>query len=215
MKRSLFLYRFLILGYILINPCFLLMAAQQDTSSYPFATRDTLKTITVTSKLFWYDIEDHRKNAGDSSRKMIYYHSDEKALIYTDLSDLFSENTLWYAYNFGENGRPAYISAINRYPHQTQFCYNTVAMNDALHGMFNSQFISVNNTYMVESDLLSHTGTGSRLNATSHSRHTAAAWSRIRWCSSLPSSTACMRWPGAFWDSTLSISRSFSTCFTG
>jgi hypothetical protein len=155
------------------------MSAQEDTSSYPFATRDTLETITVASKLFWYDSDNRLHVTGDSSHKMIFFHEDEKALIYTDISDLFSENSLWYSYNFGENGRPAYISAINRYPHQTNFFYNSIPMNEAIHGMFNTQFISVNNTYMVESDLLSIFGNGAKLNMTSHSRHTVAAWSRI------------------------------------
>ena len=117
----------------LVNISIARMSAQEDTSSYPFATRDTLATIKVTSKLFWYNIDGHQQVAGDSSQKMIFYHSDEKALIYTDISDLFSENTLWYAYNFGENGRPAYISAINRYPHQTPFYYNTISMLSLIH----------------------------------------------------------------------------------
>jgi hypothetical protein len=174
----LFSLRLLIL-FGLADCAFAGISAQEDSASYPFATRDTLETITVTSKLYWYDIDNHLHTAGDSSRKMIYYHTEEKALIYTDMSDLFSENTLWYSYNLGENGRPAYISAINRYPHQTQFFYNAIPMNESIHGMFNTQFLSVNNTYMVESDLLSSFENGAKLNMTSHSRHTIAAWSRI------------------------------------
>ena len=155
------------------------MSAQDDSTSYPFATRDTLETITVTSNLYWYDLDGNRHTPGDSSREMLYFYPDEKSLIYTDFGDIFTENTKWYSYDLGENGRPMYISAINRYPHQATFYYNTIPMNDPVNGLYNGQFIPVNNIYMVEGDLLTGAGDGTALNVTSHSRHTVAAWSRI------------------------------------
>ena len=151
----------------------------------PFAKRDTLATQEVNSKVYWYDIENTIKTKKDKIQNYTYRFDNEKQLLYRNMSDIFRQQALWYNYNLMESGRPAYISSINSYPHQTSFYYNGIIMNDPIHGMFNSQYIPLNFIRNVQLSTAGNNfqdfgfGGTSSIHVVSSSKHTKAPWSKI------------------------------------
>ena len=108
------------------------------------AARDTSDLIPVESKLYWYDINNNLSVKIDTSNHEIHRLADERKLIYTDMSDIFRSQPLWFDFDLIEAGRPAYISLINTYPHQTSLFFGGTLMNDQLQGVYNTQFIPLN-----------------------------------------------------------------------
>ena len=161
--------------------------AQSDSlkETSPFAKRDTLATQEVNSNVYWYDIENAIKTRKDQIQNYVYRSDQEKQLIYRNMSDIFRQQPLWYNYNLVESGRPAYISSINCFPHQTSFYYNGIIMNDPIHGMFNSQYIPVNFIRNVQVSTAGNNfqdfgfGGTSSIHVVSSSKHTKAPWSKI------------------------------------
>jgi len=156
-----------------------------STKQTPFATAETLKTIQVNSKLYWYDLNNTLRSYNDTSDFEVYRYTAEKSLIYTDVGSVFQYQPLWFVYDFQEMNRPTYIAMLNKYPHQNGFFYNNVFMNDPVHGMYNYQFLSFGFTRFIETSL----GSASLQNfmyaanehnaVTSFHRHTKAAWTKI------------------------------------
>ena len=62
-------------------------------------TADSAKIIEVTSKLYWYDLENNLSEPRDSSLYEIFRLRDEKLLLYRDLSDVFRSQPLWFYFN--------------------------------------------------------------------------------------------------------------------
>jgi hypothetical protein len=149
------------------------------------ATQDTSDLIPVESNLYWYDIQNNLSLKTDSSTYEIHRLADEKSLIYTDMSDLFRSQPLWFDFDLIEAGRPAYISLINTYPHQTPLFFGGSLMNDYLQGVYNTQFIPLNYIQFAELDftiasLQNHAlWSGSKINITPHSAHTQRPWTKI------------------------------------
>jgi len=154
---------------------------EQETT----AKKDTSELIPVESHLYWYDINEKLSEKSDSSNYEIYRLSDEKALIYMDMSDIFWAEPMWFDFDLIEAGRPAYISLVNTYPHQTPLFFGGTLMNDQLQGTFNTQFIPVNYIQFTEvnysSGSLRNYGqwSGSKLNITPNSVHTSRPWTNI------------------------------------
>jgi len=146
---------------------------------------DTLKIAPITSRLYWYDLENRLSSKNDSSRYEIFRLADEIKLIYTDMSDIFRNQPLWFDFDLKESGRPAYISMINTYPHQTPFFYGGILMNDQLQGQYNSQFIPLNFIQFAETDIAAGNlrgfglGTGAQISITSPSIHFRRPWTKI------------------------------------
>ncbi len=146
---------------------------------------DESKRIKVISKLYWYDLEDKLNVKGDTSRYSIFRLADEKNLIYTDMSDIFRSPALWFDYDLGEEGRPAYISLTNTYPHQTNLFFGGVQMNDYLNSKFNTQFIPLNYIWSTDVDFTSGNiknsgrGAGPIINVAPHSVHPELPWTKI------------------------------------
>ena len=101
------------------------------------------------------------------------------------MSDIFWSKPLWFDFDLIEAGRPAYISLINTYPHQTPLFFGGTLMNDQLQGAFNTQFIPLNYIQFAESDYSSASlqnyafWSGSKINITPHSVHTQRPWTKI------------------------------------
>ena len=158
---------------------------EPDTSSSPFAKRETLQTQAVRSNLYWYSADNILNQKKDTSEFEIYRNELEKELIYADLSDVFRKSPLYTDFDLFENGRPAYIAHVNKLPHQTAFFVNGVIMNDPIHGMYNTQFMSVNFTQTVEAtatvgSIRNMGKAGSTgIHLTTNSRHTKAPWTRL------------------------------------
>ena len=155
------------------------------TRAMPFAKPDTMETMPVHSNLYWYNIENQLFTRRDSSIFQIFRYQDEKALIYTEFSDVLWNHPLWFVYDLKERGRPAYIAFLNKYPHQTTLFYNSVPMNDPTHGMFNSQLFSIIFTHSVESDIVLGNlqnfacSSGEVLYINPNSMHTKAPWTKV------------------------------------
>ncbi len=149
------------------------------------AARDTSDLIPVESKLYWYDIHNNLSIKTDSSNYEIHRLADEKKLIYTDMSDIFRSQPLWFDFDLIEAGRPAYISLINTYPHQTPLFFGGTLMNDQLQGVYNTQFIPLNYIQFAEVDYAAGSlqnyalWSGSKINITPHSAHTQRPWTKI------------------------------------
>jgi hypothetical protein len=149
------------------------------------AEKDTSKLIPVKSNLYWYDLENHLSLKSDTSRFTIYQSADEKRLIYKDMSDIFADQLLWTDFDLAEAGRPGYISSTNLYPHQTNFYYNNILMNESVQGMFNTQFIPVNNTQAIEVDQVRGNrrnfaaGGAAEIDVTSSSEQFQEPWTKI------------------------------------
>jgi len=149
------------------------------------ADQDTSGLIQVESNLYWYDIEEKLSVKTDSSKYEIHRLADEKELIYMDMSDIFRSQPLWFDFDLIEAGRPAYISLINTYPHQTPLFFGGTLMNDKLQGAFNTQFIPLNYIQFAEVDYSSGSlqnyasWSGSKINITPHSMHTQRPWTKI------------------------------------
>jgi len=147
--------------------------------------RDTTELIPVESNLYWYDIQNNLSVKTDSSESEIFRLSDEKDLIYTDMSDIFWSQPLWFDFDLIEAGRPAYISLINTYPHQTPLFFGGTLMNDPLQGAYNTQFIPLNYIQFAEIDYSSGNiqnnalWSGSKISITPHSVHTQRPWTKI------------------------------------
>jgi hypothetical protein len=158
---------------------------ETDTSSSPFAKRDTLHTQAVRSNLYWYSADYTLNQKRDTSDFEIFRNQWEKELIYADLSDVFRKSPLYTDFDLFESGRPAFIAHLNKLPHQTAFYVNSVIMNDPIHGMYNTQFMSVNFTQTVEATAtvgsLRNMGKAgpAGIHLTTNSRHTKAPWTRI------------------------------------
>ncbi len=158
---------------------------EDSSKASVFSEKDTLATQPIRSNLYWYDsnnkIHTGKERAVDYSFKL----ADEKKLIYRDMSDIIKQEPLWYYYNLMESGRPAYLAAVNSYPHQTSFYFNGIIMNDPVHGMFNSQYIPLNFIRNVQltsaGSNLQNFGIGgpSGIHVVSPSRHTKAAWTKV------------------------------------
>jgi hypothetical protein len=153
--------------------------------STPFATPDTLVKQEINSKVYWYDIENTIRTRKDKIQNFIYRYDKEKQLNYRNMSDIFRQQSHWFNYNLMESGRPAYISSINMYPHQTSFYYNGIMMNDPIHGMFNSQYIPLNFIRNVQVSITGNNfqdfglGGPSSIHVVSSSKHTQTPWSKI------------------------------------
>lgn len=169
-------------------------AAEKDTSrtrtpeadaELEEASPDSSDKIPVESNLYWYDLEERLSEKSDTSRFKIYEAQNEKDLIYKDMSDILQNQPLWIDFNLAETGRPSYLTNINLYPHQTSFYYNRIYMNDALQGMFNSQFIPLNFIQSTELDQVRGNrrnfgmGMGNTLDVTSNSEQFQEPWTRI------------------------------------
>ena len=158
---------------------------QESEGEETSATQDTTELIPVESNLYWYDIHDKLSVKTDSSKNEIYRREDEKELRYMDMSDIFWAQPLWFDFDLVEAGRPAYISLINTYPHQTPLFFGGTLMNDQLQGAFNTQFIPLNFIQFVElgytAGSLQNYGlwSGSKINITPHSVHTPRPWTKI------------------------------------
>ncbi len=146
---------------------------------------DSSKLIPVQSNLYWYDLEERLSEKSDTSRFQIFQAVDEKDLIYKDMSDIFYNQPLWIDFNLAESGRPSYLASVNLYPHQTSFYYNRLYMNDALQGMFNSQFIPPNFIQSIEVDQTKGNqrnygmGMGNTINVTSNTEQFQEPWTNI------------------------------------
>ena len=149
------------------------------------AAEDTTELIQVESNLYWYDIENTLSLKTDSSRYEFYRLANEPNLIYMDMSDIFRSQPLWFDYDLIEAGRPAYISLINTYPHQTPMSFGGTLMNDYLQGTYNTQYIPLNYIIFAESDFTLGSvqnysfWSGSKLHITPHSVHTPRPWTKI------------------------------------
>ena len=156
-----------------------------DESEETSAEEDTTELIPVESNLYWYDIQNTLSLKTDSSRYEIHRLADEKKIIYMDMSDIFRSQPLWFDYDLIEAGRPAYISFINTYPHQTPLFFGGTLANDYLHGVYNTQFIPLNYIQYAEVDYSSGSlqnyglWSGTRLHITPHSVHTQRPWTKI------------------------------------
>jgi hypothetical protein len=155
------------------------------TAKAPFAEPETLKTMPVKSKLYWYDLNNTLRMINDTSDYEVYRYSAQKSVIFTDPGSIFQYQPLLFVYDLQEMNRPTYVAMINKYPHQNSLFYNTILMNDPVNGMYNLQFLSVDYTRFIESS----TGAGNfqnycdnsaeKIAVTSAHRHTPASWSRI------------------------------------
>jgi outer membrane cobalamin receptor len=102
-----------------------------------------------------------------------------------DMSDIFRSQPLWFDYDLIEAGRPAYISLINTYPHQTPLFFGGTLMNDYLQGVYNTQFIPLNYIQFAELDYTIGSlknyafWSGSKIHITPHSVHTQRPWTKI------------------------------------
>jgi outer membrane cobalamin receptor len=149
------------------------------------APQDTSDLIPVESKLYWYDIYNNLSIKTDSSNYEIHRLADEKKLIYTDMSDIFRSQPLWFDFDLIEAGRPAYISLINTYPHQTPLFFGGALMNDQLQGVYNTQFIPLNYIQFAEVDYAAGSlqnyalWSGSKISITPHSVQTQRPWTKI------------------------------------
>ncbi len=149
------------------------------------APQDTSDLIPVESKLYWYDIHNNLSIKTDSSNYEIHRLADEKKLIYTDMSDIFRSQPLWFDFDLIEAGRPAYISLINTYPHQTPLFFGGTLMNDQLQGVYNTQFIPLNYIQFAEVDYAAGSlqnyalWSGSKISITPHSVQTQRPWTKI------------------------------------
>jgi hypothetical protein len=149
------------------------------------AEEDTSGLIPVNSKLYWYDIQGNLSVKTDSSAHEIHRLANERKLIYMDMSDIFRSQPLWFDYDLIEAGRPAYISLINTYPHQTPLFFGGTLMNDYLQGVYNTQFIPLNYIQFAELDYTIGSlnnyafWSGSKIHITSHSVHTERPWTKI------------------------------------
>jgi outer membrane cobalamin receptor len=158
---------------------------QEEGQSSNDAANDTTELIQVTSKLYWYNIERHLSLKSDSSRYEIHRLSQEKKLIYMDMSDIFRSQPLWFDFDLIEPGRPAFISLTNTYPHQTSLFLGGTVMNDYLQGSYNTQFIPLNYIQFAEKDytiggLQNYSlWSGSTIHITPHSIHTQRPWTKI------------------------------------
>ena len=160
--------------------------APADTSAKtPFAEPETLKTMPVNSKLYWYDIDNSLHGINDSSGFEIYRSAKQKSVIFTDVGSIFQYQPLWFVYDLQEMNRPTYIAMLNKYPQQNSIFYNSVLMNDPVNGMYNLQYLSVDFTRSIEAgiataDLQNFMYTaGEKIAFTSTHRHTKAAWTKI------------------------------------
>jgi hypothetical protein len=158
---------------------------EPDTTESPFAKRDTLKTLPVRSKLYWYNLDQVLKQRDEENNFDLYNLKSEIGLIYTDLTDVFRIQPLWMDYDLFESNRPSFLGSVNKFPHQTTFFHDGVVVNDLIHGMYNLQFIPVMFTQRVEG---AHTQGSLRnfgmagaagINMVSNSLHTIAPWTRI------------------------------------
>ncbi len=149
------------------------------------APQDTSDLIPVESKLYWYDIHNNLSIKTDSSNYEIHRLADEKKLIYTDMSDIFRSQPLWFDFDLIEAGRPAYISLVNTYPHQTPLFFGGTLMNDQLQGVYNTQFIPLNYIQFAEVDYAAGSlqnyalWSGSKISITPHSVQTQRPWTKI------------------------------------
>jgi hypothetical protein len=154
---------------------------EQETT----AAKDTSEQITVESNLYWYDIQNNLSIKTDSSKYEIHRLADEKALNYMDMSDIFWSQPLWFDFDLIEAGRPAYISLINTYPHQTPLFFGGTLMNDQLQGSFNTQFIPLNYIRFTEVDYSAGSlqnyalWSGAKINIAPYSVHTERPWTKI------------------------------------
>ena len=160
--------------------------AATDTSRVSGGKKEEkTKRIKVTSKLYWYDLEDNLHVKEDTSRYSIFRLSAEKDLIYTDMSDIFRSPALWFDYDLGQEGRPAYIAMTNTYPRQTNFLFGSAPMNDYLNSKFNTQFIPLNYIWSTDADITlgniksSGRGAGTIINVTPNSIHPEIPWTKI------------------------------------
>lgn len=149
------------------------------------AAQDTSDLIPVESKLYWYDINNNLSVKIDTSNHEIHRLADERKLIYTDMSDIFRSQPLWFDFDLIEAGRPAYISLINTYPHQTPLFFGGTLMNDQLQGVYNTQFIPLNYIQFAEVDYAAGSlqnyalWSGSKISITPHSVQTQRPWTKI------------------------------------
>ncbi len=155
------------------------------TTKAPFAEPETLKTIPVKSKLYWYDLDNTLRLINDTSAYEVYRYSAQKSVIFTDLASICQYQPLLFVYDLQEMNRPAYVAMINKYPHQNSIFYNTILMNDPVNGMYNMQFLSVDYTRFMESSTAAGNlqnycyNSAEKIAFTSAHRHTPASWSKI------------------------------------
>ena len=163
--------------------------APQDTTGSgregDVAAPDTSKLIKVESALYWYDMSNRLSTKSDTSRYEIFRLADEKALIYTGMSDIARNRALWYQFNLSESGRPSFLALTNTLPHQTPLWYGRMRMNDVVSGQFDTRFIPLNFVQYAEADYTRGYiqnpagGTPAGLSITSHSVHTPQPWTKI------------------------------------
>jgi hypothetical protein len=155
------------------------------TAKAPFAEPETLKTIPVKSKLYWYDLNNTLRMINDTSAYEVYRYSAQKSVIFTDLGSICQYQPLLFVYDLQEMNRPTYVAMINKYPHQNSIFYNTILMNDPVNGMYNLQFLSVDYTRFIESSTAAGNfqnysyNSAEKIAVTSAHRHTPASWSKI------------------------------------
>jgi outer membrane cobalamin receptor len=160
-------------------------APADSSAKSPFAEPETLKTMPVNSKLYWYDLGNTLHPINDSSDYEVYRYSTQKSIIFTDLGSIFQYQPLWFVYDLQEMNRPTYVAMLNKYPHQNSIFYNTVLMNDPVHGMYNLQYLSVDFTRFIEAGTASQNlqnfmyTADEKIAVTSAHRHTPAAWTKI------------------------------------
>lgn len=160
--------------------------AEDDTSgSQPFSEQDTLATQPVNSRMFWYTSANRLYERKQFSNISIWNEKYEKQQSYTDISDIFRQQPLWYDFDLKETGRQVYLAGINSFPHQTAVYFNGIMMNDPLHGMFNGQFVPFNYLRQIE-PVNALPGAGSMgyggrsaLYINPNSRHTKAVWTKL------------------------------------
>ncbi len=160
--------------------------APADTSAKsPFAEPETLKTIPVKSKLFWYDLNNTLRMINDTSVYEVYRFTAQKSMIFTDLGSILQYQPLLFIYDLQEMNRPTYVAWLNKYPHQNSIFYNSILMNDPVHGMYNMQFQSVDYTRFIEATTATENfqnyvfSANEKIAITSAHRHTPASWTKI------------------------------------
>jgi len=99
---------------------------------------------------YWKQLQKTNTFDSDSGKQFLFKHENILVYNYNGFADLFRHQPSFQVYDFLEMGLPRFIATFNLLPHQTSFYYDGHLLNDPIHGMFNTRFMTLDGVQRVE-----------------------------------------------------------------
>ena len=99
---------------------------------------------------FWKKMQNTNTLEADSGRQLLFNFQDILIYNYTGFADIFRHQSSYQIYDFIDMGLPRYVANLNLLPHQTSLFYDGHILNDPIHGMFNTRFVTLDGIQEVE-----------------------------------------------------------------